>query len=275
VVATTPNRRCHAENWHIETYIPDRTLPRPSLPVMSDALLIENRIPDASSSRGVRVGLVRAEGVRVEVYPPGFEGALENILVAERAGQTPRSYDAEARRTAARDMLRNGRYKPTGRGKPASEYLVRAAADEFPRINALVDVNNLVSLAERLPISLWDLERAAARHFRFRLGREGEEYVFNTASQTLDLQDLVIGARVSGQADGPDEPIVSPIKDSHATKTSGNTRRVAAAVYAPVSAVTRDEMEAVCERFAAWLAGCGDVVATSMAVADPGEGVRL
>ena len=32
-------------------------------------------------------------------------------------------------RKLSRDLLRHGGYKPTGRGKPASEYLVRAAGD--------------------------------------------------------------------------------------------------------------------------------------------------
>ena len=36
----------------------------------------------------------------------------------------------ESLRSAVRDMLRHGGYKPTGRGKPASEYLVRAANED-------------------------------------------------------------------------------------------------------------------------------------------------
>lgn len=35
-------------------------------------------------------------------------------------------------RSAVRDMLRHGGYKPTGRGKPASEHLVRAASVSQP-----------------------------------------------------------------------------------------------------------------------------------------------
>ena len=44
-----------------------------------------------------------------------------------------------ARRASVRDMLRFGAYKPTGRGKPASEYLLNAAAEgHFPFISAAV-----------------------------------------------------------------------------------------------------------------------------------------
>ena len=40
-----------------------------------------------------------------------------------------------------RDLLRHGGYKPTGRGKPASEYLVRAVGENaLSSINLAVDV---------------------------------------------------------------------------------------------------------------------------------------
>src|SRR5262245_65981101 len=42
-----------------------------------------------------------------------------------------------------RDMLRHGKYKPTGRGKPASEYILRADDENsLPRINNCVEINN-------------------------------------------------------------------------------------------------------------------------------------
>ena len=83
-------------------------------------------------------------------------------------------------------MLRNGSYKPTGRGKPANEYLLRAAGEgSFPATNALVDANNLVSLKHMVPISVWDLDLASSHHTLFRLGRDDERYVFNRA-ETLD-----------------------------------------------------------------------------------------
>jgi DNA/RNA-binding domain of Phe-tRNA-synthetase-like protein len=171
-------------------------------------------------------------------------------------------------------MLRNGRYKPTGRGKPASEYLARAAAEAFPRINALVDINNLVSLEERLPISLWDLDRVGDGAVRFRLGRAGEAYVFNPAGQTLDVEDLVVGCRLTPEA--PEgEPVVSPIKDSQLAKTGDGTHRVAACVYAPVNTVSRSEMSEICARFARWLAACGSQVTVRHVTARPGEEVQL
>src|SRR5689334_437298 len=55
-------------------------------------------------------------------------------------------------RSAVRDLLRHGGYKPTGRGKPASEYLIRASTEgALGTINLAVDACNVVSLHSGLP----------------------------------------------------------------------------------------------------------------------------
>lgn len=230
---------------------------------------VTHRIPRDEAA----LGIVRAEGVQVAHAPDGFEALLADLLDARRR---PLAAAEEAVRQAARDLLRNGRYKPTGRGKPASEYLVRAAqraADPatdagFPRINGPVDVCNYISLKVLLPISLWDLDLAATDRFVFRLGEAGEAYVFNTGGQTIELADLVVGCAVRGAAE---EPIVNPVKDSLLTKTTDATRRVAACVYAPLTHVPAAQLEAVCETFAALLARCGTDVEAAYGVLRPGE----
>ena len=45
----------------------------------------------------------------------------------------------DAVRAAVRELLRSGGFKPTGRSKPASEYLLKAAAEGLASINAAVD----------------------------------------------------------------------------------------------------------------------------------------
>ena len=63
-------------------------------------------------------------------------------------------------KSKVRDMFRQGGYKPTGRGKPASEYLRQAIEKEtLSPINVPVDVCNVVSLHSGLPISVVDLDR--------------------------------------------------------------------------------------------------------------------
>src|SRR3954469_9551184 len=84
--------------------------------------------------------------------------ALTGLLAA---GAKAPMESSDAVRAAVRDLLRHGGYKPTGRGKPASEYLIRAAAEGgLGSINAAVDACNAVSLHSGLPISVIDLDRA-------------------------------------------------------------------------------------------------------------------
>ena len=176
---------------------------------------------------GVALGWVVAEGCTVR---PSSGELLAEIRASTARAIASQDWPArEARRAANRDLLRFGTYKPTGRGKPASEYLVNAAMGRsFPLINALVDINNLVSLETLLPISLVDLDRAGTDSFMCRRGREGESYVFNPSGQVLELRDLLLLARLP-----EDEPCATPIKDSQATKTHDGTTRALGVVYAP------------------------------------------
>src|SRR5215471_3657103 len=80
-------------------------------------------------------------------------------LLAEGAAAPLSSEDAV--REAVRALLRHGGFKPTGRSKPASEYLLRAVREgQLAPINAAVDACNVVSLHSGLPVSVVDLDRA-------------------------------------------------------------------------------------------------------------------
>jgi DNA/RNA-binding domain of Phe-tRNA-synthetase-like protein len=139
------------------------------------------------------------------------------VALLKPDASAPLSAD-DAVRGAVRDLLRHGGYKPTGRGKPASEYLVRAAGDgSLGSINAAVDVCNAVSLHSGLPISVVDLDRAKAP-FRVGVAPEGATYVFNASGQSIDLAGLLCLFDAEG-------PCANAVKDSQRTKTQGDTRR--------------------------------------------------
>ena len=230
-------------------------------------------VTNAIPRQDVLLGLVRAEGVHTDVYPAGFEERLE-VVVRQRGVDLPPL--EEARRAAARDILRNGVYKPTGRGKPASEYLLRSASEgAFPRINSPVDVCNFLSLKHVIPISLWDLDLSEADRFVFRLGSSGEQYVFNEGGQVIDVEDLLVGCRVRGGDNPTEEAIVNPVKDSLATKTTPQTSRVAACIYAPAAATTAGQLEAMCSEFSAMLSECGPAVRAAHTLVAPGSTATL
>ena len=130
----------------------------------------------------------------------------------------------EETRAAVRDMLRHGGYKPTGRGKPASEYLVRAASDgALGSINAAVDVCNAVSLHSGFPISLVDLDRAHGP-FRIAIAPDGASYVFNVSGQEIDLAGLVCLYNADG-------PCANAVRDAQRTKTNAETRSTLSVIW--------------------------------------------
>lgn len=129
-------------------------------------------------------------------------------------------------RAAVRDALRRHGYKPTGRGKPASEYLVGAAeAGRLAPINAVVDACNAASLHSGLPISVVDLELVRG-DLSVGLPPPGASYVFNASGQEIRLDGLPCLI----DADGP---CANAVRDSQRTKTHDGTRRVRVVVWAP------------------------------------------
>jgi DNA/RNA-binding domain of Phe-tRNA-synthetase-like protein len=206
----------------------------------------------------IGVGLVIARGCRVGPAPEALDGALSASI------QAAKSRSVEETTGLVRDMLRHGKYKPTGRGKPASEYLHRSALeDRFPRINNLVDINNLISLDSLLPISLVDLARAQASRFAIRHGRPGESYVFNSAGQIIDVQDLIVVARLPA-----DEACANPVKDSLATKLDERSADVMAVLYAPLA--LRAVLEDSTKRFERALIEWGGAKSAASAIMSAG-----
>jgi DNA/RNA-binding domain of Phe-tRNA-synthetase-like protein len=126
-------------------------------------------------------------------------------------------------RAAVRDLLRHGGFKPTGRGKPASEYLIKAAADGMVTINAAVDACNVASLHSGLPISVVDLDLVRAP-LRVDVAAVGAQYVFNRSGQTIDIGGLLS----LFDADGP---CAGPVKDSQRSKTHDGTTRTLSIVW--------------------------------------------
>ncbi len=143
-------------------------------------------------------------------------------LLAPDAAAPLRSDDAV--REAVRALLRHGGFKPTGRSKPASEYLVKAVREGLlAPINAAVDACNVASLHSGLPISVVDLDRARPP-LRVGLAPAGASYVFNASGQSIDLGGLLC----LFDADGP---CANAVKDAQCTKTGAATRRTLSLIW--------------------------------------------
>ncbi len=127
-------------------------------------------------------------------------------------------------RAAVRDLLRHGGYKPTGRGKPASEYLIRAVGEgALGSINAAVDACNAVSLHSGLPISVVDLDRAKSP-LKLGVAPAGTQYVFNASGQSIDVEGLLCLFDAEGAC-------ANAVKDAQRTKTRPETTRTLSVVW--------------------------------------------
>ncbi|MEL6615538.1 MAG: phenylalanine--tRNA ligase beta subunit-related protein [Bacteroidota bacterium] len=148
--------------------------------------------------------------------------AVSSLLALDADAPISRDEDV---RLAVRDLLRARGYKPTGRGKPASEYLIKAAEGGFlGPINGAVDACNAVSLHSGLPISVVSLDRTEGP-FRIASGEAGDAYVFNASGHEIKLDGLLCLWDASG-------PCANPVRDSQRTKTHEATRETLSVIWA-------------------------------------------
>ncbi len=139
---------------------------------------------------------------------------LRALLALDAAA--PLSSDDHVRESV-RALLRQGGFKPTGRSKPASEYLLKAVREnQLTSINLAVDACNVVSLHSGLPISVVDLDRTR-EPLRVGLAPAGASYVFNASGQSIDLGGLLCLFDAEGAC-------ANAVKDAQRTKTTADTR---------------------------------------------------
>ncbi|MCB9925472.1 MAG: hypothetical protein H6822_25195 [Planctomycetaceae bacterium] len=162
----------------------------------------------------------------VTVFPAelgNIASSAELLDLLSLDAQTPLRSGDEIR-SAVRDLLRQGGFKPTGRSKPASEYLIKAAEQGLlSPINVAVDACNVVSLHSGLPISVVDLD-LACEPFRVAIAPPESSYVFNRSGQTIDIGRLLCLFDSEG-------PCANAVKDSQRTKTNPETRRTLTLIW--------------------------------------------
>lgn len=195
--------------------------------------------------KDLAVGLVRATGIHLAASPPDLVKACR--IAVESTG--PDGVEGgDERRQAVRSLLRHGGYKPSGRGKPAQEYLLRTAQtpDQWPVILNAVDLLNVVSLRSGLPISLVALDRLQPP-LLVRYGQSGESFVFNQAGQVLDVTGLICICHTVQEVT---QPVGTPVKDSQLAKVTVNDSQVLACIFAPCSAVPAERLQIWTEQLA-------------------------
>lgn len=203
---------------------------------------------------GLKAGVVVASGVRTG---PSGEELMQKLqaLVDERSKQ---DFPTREIRSGVRSLLKKSGFKPSGRNKPASEYLAQAAREKrFPYINNLVDVNNYISLLTGLPVSLLDLD-VVGETIVLRAGKTGEKFVFNPAGQVIDVEGLICICRSEGG------PVGNPVKDSLEAKIGEETKCVLGVIYASNDVIGDRELVRIAYVFADMLTEYGGAIRTEV-----------
>ncbi|MBC8876566.1 MAG: hypothetical protein H8E44_44625 [Planctomycetes bacterium] len=202
------------------------------------------------------VALIEASDVKISDSPDELRQCCDGVCRTVVEHGLP---GGDERRTAVRDLLRSGGFKPAGRNKPAQEYLLRTVTqeDSLPGISNAVDLINMISLQAGLPISLVSLDRVGTM-LTLRFGRPDEAFVFNQAGQELALDGLIC---LCANADGEPEPVGSPVKDSMKAKVDAMDHHLLACIYGSQKAISlgelRDSAEQLGEGFTRFCGASG------------------
>ena len=214
-------------------------------------MIIKNECPHS----GLIAGIILADDVVLTAAKPAQMEELEKLAEIRNRQEFP----SGKLKQSVRSMLKDGGFKPTGRNKPASEYLAQSAREErFPFINNLVDINNYLSLFSGLPMTILDRD-ITGENLNLRLGREGESYIFNPSGQEIDLSGLICICNDDG-------PLGNPVKDSMKAKVTENTKNIIAVIYAPSDYFDCMRIEELCRMFASKLIEYAQAKSTAVMV---------
>jgi DNA/RNA-binding domain of Phe-tRNA-synthetase-like protein len=180
-------------------------------------------LDDALKKKWARValGCVTAE-VEAQDTPAGLAEELKS-----REDQILRLPEPRAVLESAPVLSTRAAYKALGkdpaRYRGSAEALLRRviANKGLPRINAVVDVINLVSVESRLPVGLYDLTGVNG-DIVFRAGRAGETYK-GIGKYDLNLEGLPLFADATG-------PHGSATSDSERTMVTATTKNIIALI---------------------------------------------
>jgi DNA/RNA-binding domain of Phe-tRNA-synthetase-like protein len=167
------------------------------------------------------LGCVSAR-VEALVSPPALIAELNNCEQAILRLPEPRAV-LESPQILATRAAYKALGKDPARYRGSAEALLRRiiAGKGLPRINAVVEIINLVSVESRLPIGLYDLAHVQG-DIVFRAGRAGETYK-GIGKYDLNLEGLPVFCDALG-------PHGSPTSDSERTMVTSETKNVLAVI---------------------------------------------
>jgi len=192
--------------------------------------------------RGVlALGLLEAEGAVLGTLPPDFAAERDQVtarLSARGSGKSPTDIPGVAETRALFHQLD---LDPT-KTRPSSEALLRRVLQGkgLPQVNAAVDVCNLCSMEDQIPLGLYDRDQVHGS-VKARVGREGEGYP-GIRKQRVNLSGRLLLADEDG-------PFGAPTSDSLRTAVNTRSRNLLVVLFCPVERAGSD-LTAALERIA-------------------------
>ena len=214
------------------------------LPLFGKIVVHTVRIDSALKTKCPRVALgCLSADVEAKETSPALENELRVCEQSILSLPDPRSVLESPAILATRSGYK-ALGKDPARYRGSAEALIRRiiAGKGLPRIHAVVDIINIVSVESRLPIGLYDLAHVKG-NITFRAGRVGETYK-GIGKYDLNLEDLPLFADELG-------PHGSATSDSERTMVTPATRSVFAIL---VSFGGSQNLERHCERLKSLLA---------------------
>jgi DNA/RNA-binding domain of Phe-tRNA-synthetase-like protein len=187
------------------------------------------------------LGLLEIEGVVLGPLPAGFDQERDQVtarLSARFAGKPTTDVPGV---TEARTLFHQLDLDPT-KTRPSSEALLRRVLQGkgLPQVNAAVDVCNLCSLEDQIPLGLYDRDLVRGP-LRIRLGTEGEGYP-GIRKQRVNLSGRLLLADDDG-------PFGAPTSDSMRSAVTARSRNLLVVLFCPLERAGTD-LTAALERIA-------------------------
>ncbi len=181
---------------------------------------------------GVKLGIIEADGVRVEPSSPDLIRLINNTCDRKRRELSLATLPDFEPVRAVRAMFREWGMDPS-KYRPSSEALLRRVVQGkgLYFISNIVDLVNLGSIETAWPYGCYD--RAKLRPpIAFRRGAAGESYE-RVGKEMWHLE----GRPALADSDGP---FGSPISDSVRTMITDSTKDILVVIYAPALTSVRD-----------------------------------
>lgn len=175
--------------------------------------------------RGVNLGVIEADEVRVELVVPELAREMDAACDALRQKLTLEQVGELDSVRGVRRMFRTWGIDAS-RYRPSVEALLRRVVQGkgLYRVSNVVDISNLGSVETGWPYGSYDRAKLAPP-VRLRLGRRGESYE-GVGKRTWHLEGRPVLADATG-------PFGSPISDSTRTMITEATRAVLTVIFAP------------------------------------------